>query len=177
MFNRIAITAFLFLAFALFSCKKEDEISYWGTTSALKSGAAWSGKIRATSNPFAGQKFDIEIRNHDSEGYWISSLSFYKIPLKNGKYNLSNTLNQPPDDSLSGVLYADGHDDQLHNFYKIAQNDSLSYLEVTSFDKKKSEIKGRFNLTLWRRKDLPGSWNAPDSIVFSDGVFHTRIQD
>jgi len=41
----------------------------------------------------------------------------------------------------------------------------------------KSEIKGRFNLTLWRRKDLPGSWNAPDNIVFPYGVFHTRIQD
>ncbi len=176
MSNSIAISAILLLALALHSCKK-DEDKGWGTVTALKNGDAWSGEIRATTNRFSDQKFDIQIKNRDDQGFWISSLSFYKIPIKEGKYKLLLTFNQPPDDSLSGALYSDGHDDQLHNFFRIAQNDSLSYLEVTSVNKKKTEIKGRFNLTLWRRKDFPHSWNAPDSIVFSDGVFHTRILD
>ncbi|MCE7922160.1 MAG: hypothetical protein DYG98_03820 [Haliscomenobacteraceae bacterium CHB4] len=162
---------------AFLSCDKEEESLYWGETAALKNGSNWNGKIRAISNNFAEKKIDIAIRNYDSDGIWLETLSFVKIPLKIGEHPLSYTFNQPPDDSLSGALYTNGYDDEVYDFYKIAENDSTSYLEITDYNEQKAEIKGNFSLILWRRKDLPGAWNAPDSIVFSNGVFHTRISN
>jgi hypothetical protein len=166
---------FIFL-FSSFACKK-DENEYWGDISTFKNGSVWSGNIRAIHNSFADQKVDIAIKNHNEEGIWLETLSLVKIPLTLGRHALSYTFNQPPDDSLSGALYSNGYDDALFNLYKIAENDSTSYLEITDYNQDKAEIKGTFNMILWRRKDLPGSLNAPDSIVFSDGTFHTRINN
>ena len=160
-----------------FSCSKDESNPYWGQTSVLKSGDPWSGQIKAAKSNFAGSKIEIIIDNFDEQGKWIETLGFYKIPTEVGRFKLVLTSNQPPDDSLSGALYSNGYDDALFNLYKIAENDSTSYLEITDYNQDKAEIKGTFNMVLWRRKDLPGSLNAPDSIVFSDGAFHTRIND
>jgi hypothetical protein len=92
-----------------------------------------------------------------------------------GRYYLSYGFNQPPDDSITGCFYTNGYQDQLYDSYLLSQQDSTSYLEITEYDNKKKEIKGRFNLIVW--PDIKGSWNAPDSIVFSGGEFHTRIED
>lgn len=168
--------AFFIITLAFFSCDKEESL-YWGEISALKNGSNWNGKIKAPKSNFAESKIEIIINVFDEQDIWLETLGFYKVPTEIGKYKLTLTSNQPPDDSLSGALYTNGYDDEVYDFYKIAENDSTSYLEITDYNEQKAEIKGNFSLILWRRKDLPGAWNAPDSIVFSNGVFHTRISN
>lgn len=167
----------LTLAVLIFlSCKKEDS-EYWGEVSTAKNGSDWSGQIKSANSNFAASKIEIIIDNFDDQGIWQETLGFYKIPTKVGKFMLSLTSNQPPDDSLSGSLYSNGYDDALFNAYRIAQNDSTSYIEITEYNPDKAEIKGAFNIVLWRDKSIGGSFNAPDSVVFSGGTFHTRIND
>ena len=173
----INLIAFFALIIASLSCKKEEASLYWGEVSTLKNGAPWSGKIKAASSNFAESKVEIIIKTFDEQNIPVETLGFYKVPARTGKYKLSRTINQPPDDSLIGALYANGFDDAVYDFFEIAQDDSTSYLEITHYNEKTAEITGTFNLILWRQKDMPGSWNAPDSIVFSNGVFHTRIKD
>lgn len=170
------VSVLFLLLFIAFACEK-DETEYWGSVSTYKNGDIWGSQIKAAKSKFAESKFDLIIRVVDRQGIWLETLGFNKIPLAPGYYPLSYTFNQPPDDSLSGALYSNGYDDALFNLYKIAENDSTSYLEITDYNQDKAEIKGTFNMVLWRRKDLPGSLNAPDSIVFSDGTFQTRIND
>ncbi|MBX2890231.1 MAG: hypothetical protein KF734_04840 [Saprospiraceae bacterium] len=177
MLHTKTYAAFLVITLTLFSCDKEEGSLYWGETSALKNGSNWSGKIKAPKSNFAESKIEIIVHAFDEQGIWLETLGFYKVPTEIGIYKLTLTSNQPPDDSLVGALYANGYDDELYDFYKIADNDSTSYLEITDYNENTTEIKGKFNMILWRRKDLPGALNAPDSIVFSNGVFHTRIRD
>ncbi|MDO8368852.1 MAG: DUF5615 family PIN-like protein [Saprospiraceae bacterium] len=124
---------------------------------------------------FAESKAEIYINTLDVDGKELETLGFFKIPLKSGRYYLTYGFNQPPDDSLTGCFYANGYEDQLYDSYLLSPEDSTSYLEITEYDNKKQEIKGKFNLIVW--PDIKGSWNAPDSIVFSGGEFHTKIDD
>lgn len=159
---------------SLFSCKKDKDY-YWGSVTAQKNGVSWAGNIRATKSTISDSKINIIINTLDQNGSELETLVFFKVPTSLGHYSFSYTINQPPDDSLVGCDYANGYGDQLYDSYLLSKQDSTSYLEITEYDNKKKEIKGRFNLVVW--PDIKGSWNAPDSIVFSGGEFHTRISN
>jgi len=154
------------------SCKKEGDS--WGEISSLKNGLNWNGAIETYPNRFSNLKVDISA-NLSNADRTQEQLLFFKVPLKKGKYKLSFTINQPPDNALVGCKFFKSFEDELYDVYEIALNDSTSYVEITEYDEKKGDLKGTFNLQLW--PDWANSLNAPDSIVFSNGVFHTRIRD
>ena len=156
----------------LTSCKKDE---YWGQMSALKNGSLWEGKIKVEPTTFSSNKATIFIQTFDKGGFLTENLFFFKVPTKIGTYNLSQTINHPPDDSLTGCRYLNLSEDQLLDTFVIGSNDSTSYIEITEYNEGKGEIRGKFNVILWPEPGIPGSWNAPDSLVFSDGFFHTRI--
>jgi len=175
--NTMGYTKILLLILAIiafFSCRKDDDY-YWGTISAQKNGAPWSAKIRATKSNSDDSKVEIIINTLDKNDVILETLGFYKVPRVGGQYYLSPTFNASQSDSLIWCFYTNGYLDQLHDSYLPSPQDSTSFFEITEFDSKKEEIKGRFNLIVW--PDIKGSWNAPDSIVFSGGEFHTRIND
>ena len=157
------------------ACKKDNAgRNYWGEMSVLKNGQPWSGEIVATQHTFSSEKVNISIETFTEERFHEDNLYFFKIPKKLGRYKLRYSINQPPDDSLVGARYFHGYDDLLYDVYDIAATDSTSYLEITQYDKRKGEIWGKFDLTLYRT--LVGS-TEPDSLVFTNGTFHTRIDD
>ncbi len=88
---------------------------------------------------------------------------FFKIPKQTGRYKLSYSINQPPDDSLVGARYFNVYEDVLNDIYDVAANDSTSYLEITEYNKRKDEFRGNFHLTLYRT--LKGSINVPDTLL------------
>ena len=163
----------VFAAFVLFftCCKKESD--HWGEFSVLKNGTPWEGKIRAEPTTFSSAKATVFIQSFDKDGVVIETLVFFKVPTKVGKYHLAQTINQPPDDSLTGCLYTNGYRDEIFDIFLLGSIDSTSCIEITEYDDSKEEFKGKFHIRLW--PSISGSWNAPDSLVFSDGVFHTRI--
>ncbi len=157
------------------ACKKDNAgRNYWGEMSVLKNGEPWSGKIVALQHTFSKEKVDILIETFTEEGLHLDNLYFFKIPKAAGRYKLSYSNNQPPDDSLVGGAYFHGYDDVLYDSYEIAATDSTSYLEITQYDARKGEFWGNFDLTLYRT--LAGS-AGPDSLIFTNGTFHTRIDD
>jgi hypothetical protein len=161
------------ISVAFFSCGKDDY--YWGTFTAKKNGDPWIAEIRTTNSSLSTSKININIHTISQSGEVLEKLSLFKVPATVGLYRLSYTFNQPPDDSLVGCIYSNGYQDQLIDSYLLSPNDSTSYLEITAYDSKTKEIEGRFSLIVW--PFAKGSWNAPDSIVFSNGAFHTRIQE
>lgn len=140
-----------------------------------KNGEDWFGKTRSTTNTFSISKMNIKISTIDNSGAELERLSFIKVPKQIGRYPLSYTFDQAPSDSMVGCLYSNGSEDELFDSYLLAKNDSTSYIEIIEYDKKSGELKGQFNLILW--PDIKGSWNAPDSIVFSNGVFTAKLQN
>ncbi len=146
--------------------------AYFGTTTALKNGVSWSARCSAKASYPNKQRVAISINRFDNEQSSHENLSFYNIPLNVGKHPLSGMAS----DSLPGAFFGANVKFDLIDFYKLAQNDSSSYLEITGYDAEKSEIKGRFSLTLWHPTNTPLSAGAPDSLVISEGVFKGRLE-
>ena len=158
------------------ACKKDNGTwDYWGEASVLKNGNVWNGKIRASQHTFSDEKVNISIKPSTGDDLDLEELYFFKVPKKAGKYPLSLAYDQPPDDSVVGARYFIGYDDLLYDVYDIAANDSTSYLEITEYNKRKDEFRGKFHVRLYRT--LAGSVNVPDTLIFTEGTFHTRIDD
>ena len=133
------------------------------------------GKILAIQHNFSEEKMNISIETFDQDNIRLDELYFFKIPKRVGRYSLSYTSSQPPDDSLVGVEYFHGYDDVIYDIYEVATTDSTSYLEITEYNDRKDEFRGKFHLTLYRT--LKGSINVPDTLIFTEGTFHTRIDN
>lgn len=165
----------LLIAITVISSCQKDKDGYWGTISVQKNGASWVADIQASKSNVSDSKCNIIITTSDEKGVPLESLVFYSIPKAIGRYHLSDQYSQLANDTLVWSYYANGYDDQLFDSYLLSPQDSTSYIEITDYNSKKKEILGKFNLVVW--PDIKGSWNAPDSIVFADGVFHTKILD
>ncbi len=118
---------------------------------------------------------NIAVETFDQDNIRLDELYIFKIPQKVGRYSVSYTSSQPPDDSLVGAEYFHGYDDVINDIYEIATTDSTSYLEITEYNNRKDEFRGKFHLTLYRT--LKGSINVADTLFFTEGTFHTRIDD
>ena len=161
---------------SIVACKKDNgKRDYWGEVSVLKNGELWNSKIIALQHTFSKEKVDITIKKSTEEDINIDNLLLFKIPKASGIYKLSYSINQPPDDSLVGARYFNVYEDVLFDIYDVATNDSTSYLEITEYNDRKDEFRGKFHLTLYRT--LKGSINVPDTLIFTEGTFHTRIDD
>lgn len=116
-----------------------------GEISVLKNGELWSGDIVALQHTFSEEKVDISIETFTKEGIHLDDLLLFKGPKASGRYKLSYTTNQPPDDSLVGAKYIHGYDDGVDDSYDLAVGDSTSYLEITEYNDSKGEFRATFN--------------------------------
>jgi hypothetical protein len=163
------------ISVCLAGCEKDKDGKYDGEAAAFKNGTSWVAKTTAYPNHMSDTKVDISIGTFDDQGFFIENVLFFKIPKKKGRYSLAYTFNQMPDDTLKGARYFNSDGDQLSDIFDITETDSMSYLEITEYNEKTGELKGDFGMVLW--PSLSGSWNAPDSIVFSNGTFRARVKD
>lgn len=135
MGNRILFIAFIGFILSILSCKKESDS--WGEIKALKNNFNWDTSIEAYPNRFSNSKVDISANLLNADGTQ-EHLLFFKVPLKKGKYKLSFTINQPPDNALVGCKFFKEFEDELYDVYEIAPDDSTSYVEITEYDEKKA---------------------------------------
>ncbi len=178
------ILMFIISCSFLFSCNKNDDgigRRQWGTISAMKNGEFWEGEIYSLSKSYsfeAGQGVDIFINRYNEKGYHREELYFYKVPDKVDKYPLSQTSFLDKD-SLIGADYFTSVDDGdvLGEIYYLILNDSIEdYIEITDVSGK--ELFGRFQASFAKdTTSLDGDPSAPDTVIFTNGKFHTKVLD
>ena len=170
---------FILLA-SFLSCKKDDDTNNnsWGTVSALRNGESWTGEISAVINTFPSDTgIIINIHSIDKVKFGNDYLVFFKVPPIIDKYPLSLTP-LIVKDSLIGsdysTLVSDGH--VLGDHYYVLEGDSVEdYIEITEI--KGDEIKGKFQASYLRDTPVdPNRPPTPDTLIFTDGQFHTRIR-
>jgi hypothetical protein len=162
----------LLCSLALTDCDKDDQDNL-GSVSVLKNGQPFNATIvRAEPTAYAKNKAGISFRAVD--GYHNELLVLHKVPTIVGNYPITLTYNSAPDDGLVGSRFLVSFDDQLYDSYHVLATDSTSFVEITSYNARKKEVEGRFQVTLWA--DYKTSLNAPDSLVFSEGTFKTKIR-
>ena len=162
------------------SCKKEEinigSEYYWGNVSANFNNKEWeNGKIHGTSNTL-NIGFDIIVDVYNEVGFLRESLHIYQIPKIEGVHSILNSIHQDSTNqpgALYNTLQDDG--DVLGDVYRLVIGEN-NFIEISSING--NEVEGAFQVTFAiddsRDKVFP---LAPDTIRFTNGFFHTRLND
>ena len=165
---------FLLIALLFVQCNKDDT---WGDASALKDGATWNAMPNSRDSGIDDQLFDISSEVLSQEGFLREELSFFSVPKKAGFYKLaefdSKIFATARKQCTVGYSTYAG-DGQAEGNYTIAKGDSIAFLEITEVCGKK--IKGKFSATLLLTEDSKMFYPyLKDTVVFTDGFFHTKL--
>ncbi|MEL6864866.1 MAG: hypothetical protein AAFP19_10615 [Bacteroidota bacterium] len=176
-------SSFLFLLLffiVLSSCKKNPDYwlrDYWGEIRATKNGEVWEdgliyGHLKAEPTHI-GSDFNIDVFKN---GTRIEDLYLYRIPNIPGYYHFVHSSAR---DSIEdpGAWYteilADG--DVFGDSYDVLEGDD-SYIEVLS--RQGDKITAQFQLVMIRDTTWGiGNPSLPDTIRFTDGYIHTKLND
>lgn len=175
MKNVIILILIPLLVFSL-SCNKEEiELDeYWGEASATKNGSDWMPLPHAGISNINGKLF-VSCNTYSGEGYHRELLHLFKIPLIEGNYKIERTEVRDEDDKIGAKFFTSVDDgDVTGDIYYISDADSLNSVSITKIEG--DEVWGAFNLTMYRDTTRAVQHpNVPDTLVFTDGKFHTKI--
>lgn len=176
MLNLPKVILFFFAFFSI-NCNLKNNIEYekpdiyWGEIGAIINGEVWRGC------PYARYR-----RNNTSaisiSGDQLNDLFLHKATLS--LINLKITL----EEQYLGIFGSDIQPFGLFAYldYDVSLADYLvredvpikGTVTITNYNEHTRELSGVFDLVLYRDKS-PGLPDAPDSLVITDGYFHTRI--
>lgn len=163
----------------LVSCKKQH-LEYWGSASVQFNGNSWvAEKVRCSnvSNCLPMKMFHLQLNKYSIEGFLRESIVFTRIPLQEGRHELELNLTENNCSSGPHVLYATSgdHGDVNKDIYQL-DGTFNNYIDISRYDEKSGELKGRFDLLLIVR---PPKFDAlaPDTVRLANGVFHTKLLD
>jgi hypothetical protein len=156
------------LLFLSISCNKEkikiDE--YWGEATATKNGVHWNSYPSGGISNLDDRLF-VSCNTYSKEGYHREQLLMYSIPIEINDYIITK--------SPAKVKFYTSTDDGdvTGDIYNISDSDSLSLVSITRIEGK--EVWGTFSLTLYRDTSRVHDPGVPDTLIFTDGEFHTKI--
>ncbi|MEL6864867.1 MAG: hypothetical protein AAFP19_10620 [Bacteroidota bacterium] len=165
----------------LYACKKNPDYwlrDYWGEIRATKNGEAWDNALiygHFESEPtHIGHDFAIDVFNEQQ--LRREALAVYRVPNDPGVYPF---VHSSPRDSLfnPGAWYAEilADGDVFGDSYDVLEGDD-SYIEVLS--RQGDKITAQFQLVMIRDTTWGiGNPSLPDTIRFTDGYIHTKLND
>ncbi len=177
--ERVLKLSFIILLLGLLSCKDNFKPDFTeGKATALRNGEEWIGQGRGTVNN-QGIGFDMYYDVFDKIGQLRQRLSFRKIPIEYGNYNLFNTSGQAMD-SLSGCSFStasfDG--DVVEDRYRLITSEKESTITVHNYNECNRLLSGAFRIKLYidpnRVKANPAN---PDTLIFESGTFEVTIEE
>ncbi len=149
----------------------EKDFFYWGEVTALQNGEPWEEACLASDFDLAdGEKFNMISRVLIYNHFLTESMGLGKIPFSLGTYMVKSKL--PLDDGQIVGGFGFYHDDQTLAHYDILEVENSNFMTITSYDSSTLELKGIFDLTFLR---ISGSSEYPDTVRFTNGLFHTKI--
>lgn len=164
----------LVIVFCLIACRSDRNVPPLGTASAYLNGKPWIANEAFTQHnePCYKGRLGIRLTKHQPEG--LETFGFSNVTLSTGIYQVYPAVSgNPCKDTLIYTSFATSiGGDVLKDFY-VALIGADNTLEITSINKKRTEIIGQFNVTyvIFDKK----SSLYPDTIRVTDGYFRTRI--
>ncbi|MCW5924971.1 MAG: hypothetical protein KIS77_21805 [Saprospiraceae bacterium] len=177
----------ILIAMMLFSaCKKEtqkpeEEVIYLGDAIAMKNGETWSAKTSGKYFHTDPSKFSLLIENYTVDGYRRGSLFFRGMPFEEGKFffNILNYQSQAANDSVQTSTFHTMLDDGdvIGDSYQLVR-DSAAWLTVRIKDAGISDIEGEFSAKFVKWLYMGEEYDpaSPDTIIFTNGTYHARVQ-
>ncbi len=176
----------ILLTLLLFSaCKKEpqnpEEEIPRGDATALKNGDSWSAVTWSKLSYLDPSTFGLLIENYTVEGYRRGSLHFRRIPYENGTFffNIYDFVSPSASDTVQtctfDTLLDDG--DVAGDTYQLVR-DSAAWLTVRIKDTSTGDIEGEFSAEFVKWLYMGEEYDpaSPDTIIFTNGTYHARVQ-
>ena len=161
----------VFLSF-YFSCKDDDIFD--GKVTANMNGESWKTEaIIASPNLPYDQGMDIIIYELNRAGLSQMQLHLFKIPITEGTYNLDSTGVRDIDTLIGASLVMTDHDVPISGYDLIEDGSEVNELVITEIDG--DEIKGTFDISFVKNSTNPFGVNDPDTVIFKNGVFETKL--
>lgn len=174
---------FIIFTIMIFSCGDDDNQDPqrqfdFGSISALKNGEHWSAEIHGFDNNGQWNYFGIEISTYNVDGFRREGLGISYID----KDILSGELIQPCGANCSDSLQSSfstisGHGDVVCDRYElVSELSDENWIEITEYNSDTKEFRGTFRAVFAIDENRPRcDENAPDTIRFTNGEFHSKI--
>ena len=159
------------------SCGKEEDVPKCDTCfiNMYINGISWQADYVRTDN-VDPDFFNLQVHGSDSFNQIRESMSFGRIPIELGSYNIVDwDIALQKNDLIAGsftTLLA--HGDVIGAKYRI-YNEEENILVLESIDLENDFIEGRFQLSLIKTEDPDPSIEYPDTVRIRRGVFRSDI--
>ena len=177
---RKVLIAFIALGWLFSACHKEEAPALpttplpnawegpqsYGWVKGSRDGQDWIGSSNASLENADGTQVGFAFHTFDADTMFIEELGFVRIPLKVGKYWLTNSAT-----SLQSIYWI-GYFDETDAFYEV-ENNSNSYLWIDSYDPATKLITGRFQAFYEKTRNT--LFNYPEFVNFTDGTFSVKL--
>lgn len=177
----------LLICLLLVSCKKtiEEPSIYTGEFSALKQGTTWEALPYAFFPSSNDTALTIVAEILNEEGFLRQSLSFTKVPPKEGDYPLYKSSSAVNDGLVSTHYFTfltDG--DVIEADWEILDT-ADNFLRITNLDLATGEVSGQFDMVMvldsltrsFYLDELEVDLPYEDTIRFTNGEFATKISE
>ncbi len=170
---------FVLFTALLVGCHKESNSGlYWGEANALKNGIPWSPKPFAAFEPekWGEDYIDVGLRIFDGDDFLREELSFLKIPMEVGVYNIEPVRLNNVSTSVGSSYYTfqdDGH--ILGDTFVVDTTVIENKVEVLSFNKSEGKIEIKFSATYVISQRQTNE--SPDTVRFENGYVNTKTHN
>ncbi|MCH7525096.1 MAG: hypothetical protein IIC74_08820 [Bacteroidetes bacterium] len=168
------------LIFGLIACNKDDDFSpvKIGNATALKNGVGWSANVYYfTENSPSNLGFSMGMEVYNNEGLRRENISFIRFKNHFNPQTIYPTNYQIENDSIRifySTILDDG--DVVGDIYDIDTTATNNFIQITSYNSSRAEIKGIFNVSLILTRDSNEPGTPPQNLVFTNGEFTVKVQ-
>lgn len=146
---------------------------YWGTATAKLNGKEWTADCASFIDKENPGHWSLSFSVFKNNYYFLGGLSFYNVTAQTDSSDVTKYIFE----EKGGVrgYYSLFDADTALGDYHILNDAEPNYFTVDSYDSVSREIKGRFEVT-FLVNHAPDA-NAPDTVRFTEGKFHARLDE
>ena len=164
------------IALTIYSCNKDDDNMDHGEANAIVNGSPWQAKPYGGWAPAYPEGYiGIVAEMYNDDGFLRQDISFHKIPLEEGVFELGRILHPHDYPYIGAAFFTLQGGDVLGDIYLLDTLANDNYFEVVDYAANRKEIEVKFAATFLL--DRRANASAPDTIKFEDGYIKTQISN
>jgi hypothetical protein len=154
-----------------------SEVIELGKSSVLKNGVKWSESMKAFFDGNKKDRFRLKSSFHNQTNQFEYSFTIIDIPLNIGKYKFQG-IDKSINDYVPLVHYGILHDGDQPVCSYLADTTRLeNYIQTVKYDSLKQTVEGTFYVKMYRYSYDDYYPAQPDSITWSEGKFHLKLEN
>jgi hypothetical protein len=154
-----------------------SEVIELGKASVLKNGVKWNVPFKVKYYGTKKDRFLIESRYTNSSNQYTFSFSLLDIPLLANKFIVQG-FKGGSHDFIPGSIFGIMHEgDQPVVTYLADTTHTENYIQLIKYDSLLQTVEGKFHIQMYQF-DYDDYYPAqPDSITWSEGKFHLKLEN